>query len=1090
MLLNTTKKSNKSRLLSIWIMTHIRFVLPFFVLLICLLIAYITWGNANTNEKKEFRSYFEYQVRDVNTRIEHRINDYEQILRSVRGFYNSSVFVNRNEFKLFFNSLSINENYPGIQGVGFSQIVPPGQIKKHISDVRKEGLPDYKIWPEGKRKFYTSVIYLEPYEKLNLRALGYDMFSEPVRRKAMETARDSNLTFMSGKVYLIQETGESKQTGFLIYLPVYKNGTPHTTIDERRKNILGWVFSPFRFDDFMSGLFGERASDLDIHIYDSKNISDKTQMFDSHPNAPVLNEKLTLSNYINFNGQKWTVIISSTTALEARIGTDTSRIILIVGLSLSLLFSLLTWLFVSKRMQAIAAYTARKEAEERLKDSEDRYRDLVENSKDLICLHDLNGKLLMVNSAAAKITGYSTDELLKMKFSDLLVPKYQYLFDKYLADIQSNGSTEGIISVLTKNGERRFWNYSSTLRTEGVKKPIVRGIVKDITEQKIAELELKAKKDELQNYYDEDISGDFVSTPSGQILQCNKTFLNIFGFESKEEALRYPLEKLLKNPSELSKLIESIKDKKRVDMVEGEFVAPDGRIVFVLNNAVGIFNDDGELIKIRVYIVDITPRIIAYEEIRKLSRAVEQNPASVIITDPSGDIEYVNNKFCEVSGYSSDEVIGQNPRILNSGKQDKKFYENLWNTILSGKEWKGEFLNKKKNGDLFWESVLISPLVNEKGDINNFIASKEDITERKKSEESLNLFRSLVNQINDPIEIIDPYTAKFINCNDKAFQELGYTRDDFLSLKVMDVDPTITEDNFPELIKIIRDSGSLILESIHRRKDGFEFPVEVNLKVVKLDHDYLIVVSRDITERKRNEKVLINAKEKAEEMNRLKSNFLANMSHELRTPLIGILGFSELLQSDIKNEEQLEMIQTIHTGGKRLLRTLNQVLNLSSVESEKYELQLAKCNILEQIKSAQELFKAVAEEKKLHIELKLPDEEIFINGNNELLDSILDNLINNAINYTERGKITISAAQLNNKAVIDITDTGIGISETDQQIIFQEFRQASEGFTRKFQGTGLGLTIAKKYTEMMDGTIQLKSIPGEGSTFTLTFPLC
>jgi len=696
----------------------------------------------------------------------------------------------------------------------------------------------------------------------------------------------------------------------------------------------------------------------------------------------------------------------------------------------------------------------------------------------------------MVNSAAAKITGYSTDELLKMKFSDLLVPKYQYLFDKYLADIQSNGSTEGIISVLTKNGERRFWNYSCTLRTEGVKKPIVRGIVKDITEQKIAELELKAKKDELQNYYDEDISGDFVSTPSGQILQCNKTFLNIFGFESKEEALRYPLEKLLKNPSELSKLIESIKDKKRVDMVEGEFVAPDGRIVFVLNNAVGIFNDDGEMIKIRVYIVDITPRIIAYEEIRKLSRAVEQNPASVIITDPSGDIEYVNNKFCEVSGYSSDEVIGQNPRILNSGKQDKKFYENLWNTILSGKEWKGEFLNKKKNGDLFWESVLISPLVNEKGDINNFIASKEDITERKKSEESLNLFRSLVNQINDPIEIIDPYTAKFINCNDKAFQELGYTRDDFLSLKVMDVDPTITEDNFPELIKIIRDSGSLILESIHRRKDGFEFPVEVNLKVVKLDHDYLIVVSRDITERKRNEKVLINAKEKAEEMNRLKSNFLANMSHELRTPLIGILGFSELLQSDIKNEEQLEMIQTIHTGGKRLLRTLNQVLNLSSVESEKYELQLAKCNILGQIKSAQELFKAVAEEKKLHIELKLPDEAIFINGNNELLDSILDNLINNAINYTERGKITISAAQLNNKAVIDITDTGIGISETDQQIIFQEFRQASEGFTRKFQGTGLGLTIAKKYTEMMDGTIQLKSIPGEGSTFTLTFPLC
>jgi signal transduction histidine kinase len=131
----------------------------------------------------------------------------------------------------------------------------------------------------------------------------------------------------------------------------------------------------------------------------------------------------------------------------------------------------------------------------------------------------------------------------------------------------------------------------------------------------------------------------------------------------------------------------------------------------------------------------------------------------------------------------------------------------------------------------------------------------------------------------------------------------------------------------------------------------------------------------------------------------------------------------------------------------------------------------------------------VAEEKKLHFELKLPDEPIFINGNVELLASILDNLISNAVNYTERGKITITAEQINNKAIIDITDTGIGVSETDQQIIFQEFRQASEGFTRKFQGTGLGLTISKKYTEMMNGTIELKSKPGEGSTFTLTFPL-
>ncbi|MDP1879659.1 MAG: CHASE domain-containing protein [Parachlamydiaceae bacterium] len=334
-------------------MTRNRIILPLLVLLISLIISYINWDVANTSRENELQSHFEYSARDVNNRIEQRIISYDQVLKSVCGLFNASDNINRTEFRTFFNSLSLDKNYPGIQGVGFSLIVPPNQIKKHISSIRKDGFANYNILPEGKREIYTSIIYLEPFRNLNLRAFGYDMFSEPVRRKAMESARDSNETMISGKVNLVQETGKAVQAGFLIYLPFYRNGTPHATLSERRTNIIGWVYSPFRMGDFMEGLFGERAADLDVEIFDGKNISNETKMYDSNTHTNRKDQQLTLRKEIVFNGHVWTVIVKSTPKWGTRIGFSAARIILIVGLSISILLTIITWLLVNKRRQTI-----------------------------------------------------------------------------------------------------------------------------------------------------------------------------------------------------------------------------------------------------------------------------------------------------------------------------------------------------------------------------------------------------------------------------------------------------------------------------------------------------------------------------------------------------------------------------------------------------------------------------------------------------------------------------------------------------------------------------------------------------------------
>jgi len=361
----------------------------------------------------------------------------------------------------------------------------------------------------------------------------------------------------------------------------------------------------------------------------------------------------------------------------------------------------------------------------------------------------------------------------------------------------------------------------------------------------------------------------------------------------------------------------------------------------------------------------------AEEETLKLSAVVVQSPTIVIITDPNGNIEYANPKFSEVTGYSFEEVKWKNPRILNSGFHTKQFFSTLWNTILAGKTWQGEFRNKKRNGELYWENALISPIIDLDGKITHFVAVKEDITEKKKMIEEL-----------------------------------------------------------------------------------------------------------------------IEAKEKAEEMNRIKSSFFANMSHELRTPMMGILGFSEVLMLELKDyPDYLKMVNSINASGQRLLETLNLILNLSKLEASKVSVELKTQNIIPILKECFESFESAATNKNINYSFISEYPDILCDIDQLLFASIFNNLLNNAIKFTDAGSINLSISVDSDYANISVTDTGVGISEAKQNLIWEEFRQASEGYNRGFEGTGLGLTIAKRYTDLMKGSISVKSLYGKGTTFKVGFPL-
>lgn len=456
------------------------------------------------------------------------------------------------------------------------------------------------------------------------------------------------------------------------------------------------------------------------------------------------------------------------------------------------------------------------------------------------------------------------------------------------------------------------------------------------------------------------------------VLDENQTFIDYYA--NSTEVMKIKPDKFLYKKVEdvFSKdLAESIisalskaKETKNIKVVEYETetnnqkVYYEGRIVYCADN------------KFIIVVRDVTDRRSNEKEIEMLYKAIEQSPAMVMITNKDNIIEYVNNKFTEVTGYEKEDVLYKNADNFRNLSKTDDTYTFMKNALSNGAVWHGEYINKKKNGELYWEYESISPIKDEKNNIINFIAIKEDITERK-----------------------------------QMMQEI------------------------------------------------------------------------------------IEAKEKAEESVKLKTNFLANMSHELRTPLHGILGFSQLLSESSDNPEIKMMSDTIYTSSTRLLDTLNSILNLSKTESETFELNLEETSVNEIISEVAESFKESAKAKRLYLKTFFLFDSVVAMLDKRLFKEIMTNLIKNAIKYTERGGIIIESLIKNEYLEINVRDTGIGIPRDKYKVIFEEFRQESEGYSRSFEGTGLGLTLAKRYAELMRGNISVKSELGVGSVFTVRLPL-
>ncbi len=662
----------------------------------------------------------------------------------------------------------------------------------------------------------------------------------------------------------------------------------------------------------------------------------------------------------------------------------------------------------------------RKRLEDSIRKSESLYKGIIDTSPDGISLLDIDGNIIFSNNRKAQMFGYSSpNDLIGINAFSFIDNEFLPLVNENYFKLLKTGFVENLQFKCAKKDGTLFWvEFRARLIYDKNNKPLnIMYVVTDISNKILAQEESRLNELRLETLIKlnklidttETVISDFVLKEAA--LQTNSEFgyIVIFDNNSSIVSIRFfehsnyfniPLEEInnvLSNKSSfwnssINFFVPLIENDLASNLSTAATIPGTNIIVRKIlsvpifengktNFIIGVLNKKTDYSDLDKNHISLLASGLLHSmqlnkserQLRTLRKAIEQNPSIIVITSPNGDIEYTNPKFSEITGYSFDEAIGLNPRILKSEYTSIEVYKDLWNTVLSGHIWSGEFINKKKDGTLYWASIQISPIINEQETITNLLAIQQDITEKKSIEQQL-----------------------------------------------------------------------------------------------------------------------IEAKEKAEKSEKLKSEFLAQMSHEIRTPINVILSFSSLIKEEIGaflNDDLKSSFNIMTRAGERIIRTIDLILNMSELQTGTYDFQSREINLRHEIIDPLILeYSKFAKDKGLELVFNCMTEQVTINGDEYSVSQIFANLLDNAIKFTEFGRITINLNVNANNIYVEMIDTGIGIADDYKPFLFSPFSQEEQGYTRKFEGNGLGLALVKQYCELNKAEISVESKKGVGTTFIITFP--
>lgn len=743
--------------------------------------------------------------------------------------------------------------------------------------------------------------------------------------------------------------------------------------------------------------------------------------------------------------------------------------------------------------------TGRKRIENELLESEEKYRILVEKANDGIIFIQ-NGKLVFGNSKIMDIVGQSPSSFYGKSFSSFLHPsetnRIMDFYYKRLQGISIPSTYESIL--LDKNGKSIPVELNSNIVLyQG--EPTTMVFIRDISERKKTEIALKESEDKYRTLSEQIPLGLYRTTNEGKFLYANPALAKILGYTSVAELLAVNVNDLFFDLTKRNNQIKRLIREKEYFSDESQLIRKDGKVIWVRENSQTKFNEKGEV----EYFYGVIENITEQKEIDEALQKSEANLRAMLNAIP--DILFKFNKkgvFLDAYSFNQEDLVLAPEEIL--GKSISDFFPleftnialmQIEQCIVSGKLHTFEFSIPIKGEIRFYETRL-APINSEV-----VLSLLRDITARKKAEEKVELLVKAINNVHECISITD-LDDRIIYLNPAFLSTYGYAEEELIGKPIAFVrDPDTPESLLNEIYNQSL-KGGWNGELINIKRDGSRFPIFVSTSVLtneKGEPVNFIGVSNDISQRKKAEQELIQAKEKAEESDRLKTAFLANMSHEIRSPMNAVLGFVQLLkEEEVLSENGNQYISLIIKSGTHLISVIEDIIDISKIQANQLRLSQSEFDLNNLLSDLFISFNSILKNQpESRVVLNPPllhnPSPFIINSDEVRIRQIMTNLLSNAMKFTSKGYIKFGYNILteNNKQYLQffVQDTGIGMSHEKHQLIFERFRQADDSFTRIYGGSGLGLAISKGLVDLLGGKIWVESEENKGATFFVSLPL-